>query len=225
LNGAGAVETSGFSSGTPGNLIVNGNLFFASTSTTRMLGGSSSDRITVSGDIALAGSLQVSLSPGTVFGRFPLILYGGERTGTAALTGIPGGVTAHLSTSIAGSLDLVINDSDEDSLPDTWEINNFGNLSQTADGDKDGDGSSNLVEYRLNLNPSNGTSAFKATRVGNLISWPSAPGIVFTVRRSLLLEDGNWPAIANVVGGAGSVSSYADPESFDKAFYRVEFTP
>jgi len=48
-------------------------------------------------------------------------------------------------------------DSDNDTLPDAWEINYFGNMDQTGDMDYDGDGQSNLQEYindGLNLNPS-----------------------------------------------------------------------
>jgi uncharacterized repeat protein (TIGR02543 family) len=44
-------------------------------------------------------------------------------------------------------------DSDGDGLPDSWELANFGNLSQTAAGDPDGDGVSNLNEYLRGTNP------------------------------------------------------------------------
>ena len=38
-------------------------------------------------------------------------------------------------------------DSDADGLPDWWEMAQFGNLNQTADGDFNGDGHSNINEY------------------------------------------------------------------------------
>lgn len=44
-------------------------------------------------------------------------------------------------------------DTDGDGLPDAWEMSQFGNLNQTASGDADGDGVSNLKEYQ------NGTAA------------------------------------------------------------------
>ncbi|MCL4790098.1 MAG: hypothetical protein KJ070_25500, partial [Verrucomicrobia bacterium] len=44
-------------------------------------------------------------------------------------------------------------DSDADSLPDGWELKWFGNLDQTAAGDPDSDGLSNLREYQLALEP------------------------------------------------------------------------
>ena len=44
-------------------------------------------------------------------------------------------------------------DSDLDGLADTWEFQYFGNLSQTAAGDPDGDGVSNANEFLLGTNP------------------------------------------------------------------------
>ncbi|MBM4164442.1 MAG: hypothetical protein FJ222_08380, partial [Lentisphaerae bacterium] len=53
------------------------------------------------------------------------------------------------SASVIGFEDL-----DQDSLPDWWERLWFGDLSPGAGDDLDGDGLSNLLEYRLNTNPS-----------------------------------------------------------------------
>jgi len=44
-------------------------------------------------------------------------------------------------------------DSDADGLADWWELQYFGNLNQTAGGDPDGDGISNLQEYQQGRNP------------------------------------------------------------------------
>jgi hypothetical protein len=44
-------------------------------------------------------------------------------------------------------------DSDSDGLPDSWEMQYFGNLNQTAGGDPDGDGINNLQEYQQGRNP------------------------------------------------------------------------
>ena len=222
----GTFTARGFSTGTPGTLSVTGGSFFDGSSLMKMRGGISSDLITIGGDLNLAGTVQVALAPGTGFGRYPLFTYGGALSGSAALTGIPVGTIAHLSTTTAGQVVLVIDDSDEDGLPDSWEQTNFGGLTQTADGDKDSDGTSNLAEYRLGLNPSSGASAFKSTvsDSGRTITWPSANGIVFTVKRSLTLE-GTWQTLGTVTGGVGNTASFTDPASFEKAFYKVEFTP
>jgi hypothetical protein len=44
-------------------------------------------------------------------------------------------------------------DFDNDGLPDGWEMRKFGNLNQTASGDPDGDGFTNLQEYQNGTNP------------------------------------------------------------------------
>lgn len=224
LNAEGTLDGRGFSTGTAGTLVVQGSVYFGANSLTRMKAGVSADRIDVIGDLALDGTLQVSLTPGTGFGRYRLLSATGAITGALDLAGIPGGTTAKLSTSVAGGVDLVIDDDDEDGLPDSWEIAHFGNLTQTPNGDKDGDGSSNSAEYRLGLNPNNGSSAFRAVVSGHTLTWPSANGVVFTVKRSLNLN-GDWQTIGTVTGGAGSTASFTDTSSFSKAFYKVEFNP
>lgn len=49
-------------------------------------------------------------------------------------------------------------DSDSDGLPDRWELEHFGNLTQGASGDFDSDGRSNLAEYQSGTNPGNSDS-------------------------------------------------------------------
>ena len=50
-----------------------------------------------------------------------------------------------------------LSDGDGDGLPDWWEMIYFGSLSQTAAGDYDGDGTSNLSEYLQGRDPTKGT--------------------------------------------------------------------
>jgi rhamnogalacturonan endolyase len=209
--------------GVPGNLSISGLTMQPSSTLSRTL-ALSGNLLQIEGNVVLAGVLQVTLPPATIFGRFPVLAQTGNRSGTLALAGVPSGVPSQLAYD-PNEVVLYIDDTDQDGLPDTWETSNFGNLAQTAAGDKDGDGSSNLVEYRLNLNPSNATSVFRATCSGNTILWPSAPGIVFTVKRSATLGDGSWQTLATVVGGAGTTASYTDSASFTAAFYQVEFSP
>jgi uncharacterized protein YkwD len=44
-------------------------------------------------------------------------------------------------------------DSDSDGLPDSWEMTHFGNLTQTATGNPDGDGADNLAEFNAGTDP------------------------------------------------------------------------
>ncbi len=184
----------------------------------------SGNKISVTGNLVLAGSLQVNLAAGVNFGRFMLIAHSGNRSGSIALSGIPLGTQAHLTYSV-NEVILFIDDQDEDGLSDTWEHQNFGGLVQTAGADYDGDGTSNLVESRLGLDPKKGSSAFRALCSGHTLEWPSAPGIVFTVKRSVSMNENQWEVIGTVTSGAGSTSTFTDPASFGKAFYRIEFAP
>lgn len=51
-----------------------------------------------------------------------------------------------------------LGDSDQDGLDDSWELTRFGNLTQTASGDPDRDGHSNLVEHDEGSDPNNPNS-------------------------------------------------------------------
>ena len=59
-------------------------------------------------------------------------------------------------------------DSNGNGLPDSWEVAHFGNLDQTATGDFDGDGVSNLQEFLDGTNPSDATSVlYHLTLINN----------------------------------------------------------
>jgi autotransporter-associated beta strand protein len=231
LNVNGALETRGFSSGTPGTLAVNGGVFLGSSSLTHMRGGVSSDLIAVTGDVSLGGTLQVSLAAGTTFGRYPLVTCGGALTGSAALTGIPGGTSAHLSSSVAGRLDLVIDDSDEDGLPDSWETLYLGGLGSGPADDNDGDGQSNATEYLAGTNPKNGASFFAATIVpasGNqfTLTWPSVPGKTYAIETSADLA-GSWARLISLPAASSPATStdYTVTNIVGSMFYRVAIVP
>ncbi|HAR67989.1 MAG TPA: hypothetical protein DCR55_17550, partial [Lentisphaeria bacterium] len=60
---------------------------------------------------------------------------------------------AEIVTTIDGPVEDSVLDADEDGLPDEWEVEHFGDLSATPDGDNDLDGITNLNEYLAGLNP------------------------------------------------------------------------
>ncbi|NJL59993.1 MAG: hypothetical protein HC887_10490 [Desulfobacteraceae bacterium] len=58
-----------------------------------------------------------------------------------------------LSSSRSAALNIQGQDSDNDGLPDYWEMKYFGNLSKDGKEDSDGDGISDIDEYRNGTNP------------------------------------------------------------------------
>jgi regulation of enolase protein 1 (concanavalin A-like superfamily) len=115
-------------------------------------------------------------------------------------------------------------DSDSDSLLDSWEMSNFGNLLQKATDDPDGDGTDNLTEQRLGLDPNDSSKRFSAKISGTgKLEWPSAEGILFTVKKStdLIL----WTDDRIVSGVPGTTSTMVEVPSTGRLFYRVRFDP
>ena len=114
---------------------------------------------------------------------------------------------------------------DGDSLPDEWEIANFGNLNQRGDDDANEDGIDNFMSYALSIDPMNGIASGENpfpeyvivpdTDIGGvtLSSLVPRPDVIYTIERSEGLN-GTWAAVATKVGTAAwdipSVSSEGD---------------
>jgi hypothetical protein len=111
-------------------------------------------------------------------------------------------------------------DADHDSLPDTWEFVHFGDTAEGSEDDFDRDGTKNRTEFLLGLDPTNGTSTFRATlqpaNASFTLSWPTAPGLIFRVERSTSLL-GTWTDLGTVQ--TGTYTDLAPPSG--QAFYRV----
>ena len=100
-------------------------------------------------------------------------------------------------------------DSDGDGIPDSWMMQYFGHTTglaadnSRAQDDADGDGVSNLAEYRAGTNP---TNALSYLRIGSIsvagtngvqVAWGSASNRLYTVLRSSTLAT-NQPAFTNL---------------------------
>ena len=227
----GTTDGRGFVTGTPGTLTVQGSMFLGGTSLTRLRGGASSDLVAVTGDLALGGTLQVSLAPGSGFGRYPLFTYGGTLSGTATLAENPDGPAAHLSTAVTGRVDLVIDDTDEDGLPDSWEVSNFGNLTQGPADDPDGDGQNNSAELLAGTLPNSGASRFAATITPLnasqfLLTWPSIPGNSYQIQSTGSFSLG-WDLLATVpaADSPATTTSHTVTAGPSTQFYRIVLQP
>ena len=100
-------------------------------------------------------------------------------------------------------------DTDSDGLPDSWEDENFGNLTATATADSDGDGTTNLMEYLAGTDPGSAASVFRPashTAEGNLVlSVPTVSGRSYRVWGTANLKD-PWTQHDTISGDVSSVA-------------------
>ena len=82
-------------------------------------------------------------------------------------------------------------DSDMDQMPDSWENFYFGDLSQGATDDYDGDGQSNLAEFLAGTNPTSTDDVLRITSVdynatsgASTLTWNSVIGKRYQVQHS-----------------------------------------
>ena len=114
-------------------------------------------------------------------------------------------------------------DTDNDGLPDDWEMFYFGNLDQGANDDPDHDGVSNLNEYLAGTDPTKADSAFYLVATSaSTLRWPNLPSRQFIVQYSDDLK--TWETVSNaaVIYPTPSTATWTDPHpSATNRFYRV----
>ena len=115
-------------------------------------------------------------------------------------------------------------DTDGDKLPDDWENAHFTNLADTASGDPDGDGFTNMAEYLFGSDPNDSASGRPATSVesaesGFQFSFPTNSGRFYQPQVSTNLS--SWSPLGAPVAGDGSIKSVTDPTPGAKRFYRL----
>lgn len=132
-------------------------------------------------------------TPGTLYRRLTVTLDGQLLTVINAPTDF-----APLPTHRGGveRIDLRLGpapvDSDGDGLADAWEMQHFGSLGANPGDDPDGDGMSNLREFRAGTNPTDPSSLFELVEIskgpnGISVRWSSQPERSYRVRRSTSL--------------------------------------
>ncbi len=97
-------------------------------------------------------------------------------------------------------------DSDGDGLPDDWEMAHFGSLAHAPNGDADGDGVSNLNEYRAGTDP-----------------WSSVAEKSYAIQRSSTLLSG-YTTIATNQAATPPANTYHDAAATGQGpfFYRLQ---
>src|SRR5262245_24758386 len=131
------------------------------------------------------------------------------------------------------SYTVLARDTDQDGLPDTFELTYGLNLSSAADAttDPDGDGFTNLEEYYAGTNPTNASSVLRITAVlprdtGAAIQFASVADNVYSLEGNDSFPSGAWTPISNGIAGTGGivevVNSGWTPQT--KRMYRVVTT-
>ena len=123
-------------------------------------------------------------------------------------------------------------DSNGNGIPDEWEQQVFGNLTNSATGDNDGDGLDNFGEWVAGTHPTNVQSALKFTNLvqnagsGRVLSWYSESNRFYTLGLSSnLLLDPFSSKLTNRMPANPPVNVYTDfVERSGASFYRVTVT-
>ncbi|HYE33622.1 MAG TPA: hypothetical protein VEH27_19540, partial [Methylomirabilota bacterium] len=124
-------------------------------------------------------------------------------------------------------------DSDQDGMPDAWEVTFFGNLLQGASDDFDQDGLSNLAEHRAGTSPSNAADVLQVVIFESLLEprrvlrWRSKPGMRYVVEAKDRLDDA-WRQVSLPITATGTTGFYQEEELQAESkhrFYRIRLVP
>lgn len=129
-----------------------------------------------------------------------------------------------------------VSDSDNDGLPDVYELSVFGNLNPNGTGDQDNDGVNNKDEFTAGTNPNDRNGFFHLTisrsgPVNKLVSFfaVTAAGAgyagydrIYTLESTTNLSIANWRGVPNYTNvlGNNSTISYVANEPNAQTFYR-----
>lgn len=149
-----------------------------------------------------------------------------NRLKTASYTN---GVTARFHYDAAHNMTGIghVADTDEDGLPDYWEIKYFGDLT-TTDGteDSDGDGLTDYEEYLAATDPTSSSSRFyvfhgSSDPSTNTIRWVSAMNRTYTIHHTTNLMN-SFSVLESEIDGTPPVNEYKHTVTTHANFYQIE---
>src|SRR5882724_5832501 len=123
-------------------------------------------------------------------------------------------------------------DADSDGLPDSWEIQYFGSITDpraTPNADPDGDGFTNLQEYLAGTNPLDANSSLKINSVNvsagsAAIHFSVVAGKTYSLLYRADLSTGSWLKLVDIPAqGSAGVLTVIDPTISGNSprFYRL----
>lgn len=116
-------------------------------------------------------------------------------------------------------------DTDEDGLPDAWEMQYFGTLNYGPSDDPDHDGLSNYQEYIAGTNPNNANSVLRVTEITSAggqvhLTWNSVAGKTYTIYSASQVGGPYTPVFTMPSAGDGQTSTNLTGSALNQ-FYRV----
>jgi hypothetical protein len=120
-------------------------------------------------------------------------------------------------------------DSNSNGIPDVWEDANFGNRTNTADGDNDGDGFSNYREYVADTCPTNFDSRFELDAIlnpdGRQVSFWATNTRQYSVEYVPALPfEGPWSNLQVGLPGTNGYLQVTDTNEAERRIYRGRVT-
>jgi len=129
-------------------------------------------------------------------------------------------------------------DTDGDGMDDDWETAYFGSLSHDGTADSDGDGRTDLQEFRAGTDPTNAGSVMSLLTITTIASgypgytqdttvyWRAAPGRTYRLQFKDDLSDPFWTTVpGDIVTGATRAAKFhstpAGPTPDSQRFYRI----
>jgi hypothetical protein len=122
-------------------------------------------------------------------------------------------------------------DTDDDGLPDAWEIQVAGSLGVlSGDADTDHDGQTDLEEYLAGTNPFDpkdfvGPLTLQLTQDWNEITFPTKKDHIYRIEQHPAFGSGAWTAAAAVPGSGALVTVRLEPNPAQLFFYRLVAYP
>jgi fibronectin-binding autotransporter adhesin len=200
-----------------GTLTISNNLVVNSGATLSYALGATSDRMAVSSNLTLAGTLNVTDAGGFTTNTYILFTYGKTLTTNGVTIGTaPAGYTYAINTDTPGQVNLVV------TLPLTpfqqWQMQYFGCTNcpeAAATADPDGDGQNNLAEFLSGTNPTDGSSALRIISVAQessdmVITWTTVGGFTNAVQAAAGDSGGGYTTNFTDVSGSIIISGSGD---------------